>query len=379
MVSVQLVDNQIVHVINEDGSAVSHLEPKLTHQEHLRLFRTMLLVRATDSKAMNLQRSGRIGFYVPSFGQEACQVGSASVLKQEDWVAPAYREPGAALLRGYPVKLLIAQCFGNKADAQKGRQMPSHYGSAATNLITASSPVGTQIVYATGVAWAMKIRKDPRITLVYFGDGATSEGDFHVGLNFGGVFRLPCIYFCNNNGWAISVPREKQTASATIAMKAAAYGIEGARCDGNDILAVIQVTKQAASLARAGGGPTLIEAITYRMGPHSSSDDPSRYRSAEELEAWKKKDPIERYRRYLEKQGIVTQKDVKDLEADVSKEVEEAVSQVEGASAVAPETMFEDVFAELPYHLRLQRDGVLGEQKAGAVVEYEQAEGKFPL
>lgn len=379
MVTVTVPDDEIVQVIREDGTAVKHLEPKLSRQEHLKLFRTMLLVRATDTKAMNLQRSGRIGFYVPSFGQEACQVGSASVLQPEDWVAPAYREPGAALFRGASVKGLLAQCYGNSADTQKGRQMPSHFGAAEINLITPSSPVGTQINYATGVAWAMRLRKDRRVVLVYFGDGATSEGDFHAGLNFGGVFRVPCIYFCNNNGWAISVPRDRQTASKTIAIKAVAYGIEGARCDGNDVLAVVRVTREAEQRARGGGGPTLIEAMTYRMGPHSSSDDATRYRSAEELEAWKRKDPIERYRRFLAKNGVVDEAAAKELEAEVTREVEDAVAEVEAAGPVPPDAMFEDVFAELPYHLKLQRDAVLGERKAGSVVEYEQAEGKFPL
>jgi len=379
MVAVTVPSDDIVQVLREDGSAVSHLEPKLSSQDHQKLLRTMMLARATDTKAMNLQRSGRIGFYVPSYGQEACQVGSASALKPGDWVAPAYREPGAALFRGAPVKALLAQCYGNMADAQKGRQMPSHFGSSAVNLITPSSPVGTQIVYATGVAWAMKIRKDPKVALVYFGDGATSEGDFHVGLNFGGVFRVPCIYFCNNNGWAISVPRDRQTASKTIAVKAVAYGIEGARCDGNDILAVIRVTREAESRARGGAGPTLIEAMTYRMGPHSSSDDPTRYRPAGELEAWKRKDPIERYRQFLEKSGIVPAAKAKDLEQEVTKEVEDAVIEIEAEAPVPPELLFEDVYAELPYHLRLQRDSLLGERKAGSIVEYEQAEGKFPL
>lgn len=379
MVTVALPSEDILQVVREDGSSAANLEPKLTSQEHARLLKTMLLVRATDSKAMNLQRSGRIGFYVPSFGQEACQVGSASVLKPEDWVAPAYREPGAALWRGYTAKSLLAQCYGNSADAQKGRQMPNHYGARAQNFITASSPVGTQIVYATGVAWAMKIRRASTVTLVYFGDGATSEGDFHVGMNFGGVFRVPCIYFCNNNGWAISVPRERQTASKTIAVKAAAYGFEGVRCDGNDILAVIRVTREAEQRARGGGGPTLIEAMTYRMGPHSSSDDPTRYRSAEELEMWKRRDPIERYRRFLAATGMVAEAAAKDLEAACVAEVERAVVEIEAAGPVPPESLFEDVYAELPYHLRLQRDALLGEKKAGSVVEYEQAEGKFPL
>jgi pyruvate dehydrogenase E1 component alpha subunit len=379
MVTVTVPGEDVVQVIREDGTAHTHLEPKLTPQEHLRLLRAMLLVRATDSKAMNLQRSGRIGFYVPSFGQEACQVGSASCLTPEDWVVPAYREPGAALLRGFPVKHLIAQCYGNKADPQKGRQMPSHYGSRAINFVSPSSPVGTQITYATGIAWAMRIRRDPLVALVYFGDGATSEGDFHAGLNFAGVFKAPCVYFCNNNGWAISVPLKRQTASTTLAQKAVAYGFEGVRCDGNDILAVIAATKAAVDKARSGEGPTLIEALTYRMGPHSSSDDPTRYRSPEEIEQWKRRDPIERYRRYLEKKGLVTPDSVKELETSVAREIELAIAEVEAAPPLEPESLFDDVYEQVPYPLQLQREQLLGELRKGATVEYTQEEGKFPL
>jgi pyruvate dehydrogenase E1 component alpha subunit len=379
VVAVVVPGDEPLQVIREDGSAHKDLEPKMSTQEHLRLLRAMLLVRATDTKAMLLQRSGRIGFYVPSFGQEACQVGSASCLIPEDWVAPAYREPGAALLRGFPVKHLIAQCYGNTADPQKGRQMPNHYGSRTTNFITASSPVGTQITYATGVAWAMKIRRDPLVTLVYFGDGATSQGDFHVGLNFGAVFKAPCVYFCNNNGWAISVPLKRQTASKTLAQKAIAYGMEGVRCDGNDILAVIIATRAAVDKARAGGGPTLIEALTYRMGPHSSSDDPTRYRPAEEVEEWKKRDPIERYRRYLEKKGVVTAEAYKELETAATREVEQAIAEVEAASPVPPESLFDDVYADPPYSLQLQREQLMRELRKGSTVEYTQEEGKFPL
>ena len=379
MVAQLAPSDDVLQIIREDGSAHGHLEPKLSKEEHLRFFRTMLLVRATDSKAMNLQRSGRIGFYVPSFGQEAAQVGSSAAMKAEDWVVPAYREPGAALYRGFSVKDLIAQCYGNTADPQKGRQMPNHYGSAPINFVTPSSPVGTQITHAAGIAWAMRIQKHPLVTLVYFGDGATSQGDFHVGLNFAGVFKAPCVFFCNNNGWAISVPREKQTASKTLAIKAVAYGIEGVRCDGNDVLAVYAATKAAVEKARAGGGPTLIEALTYRMGPHSSSDDPTRYRSQQELDEWKRRDPIDRYRRYLEKKGLIDEAGAKALEAAAAKEVEEAIAAVERAPPVPPETIFDDVYAELPYHLQEQREALMRERKKGATVEYAKEEGKFPL
>jgi 2-oxoisovalerate dehydrogenase E1 component alpha subunit len=368
-----------LQVIREDGTAHERFEPKLSEKEHKRLLRAMMLVRATDTKSMNLQRSGRIGFYVPSFGQEACQVGSSAAMASEDWVVPAYREPGAALLRGFPVKALIAQAYGNASDPQKGRQMPNHYGYEPIHFVTPSSPVGTQITYAAGIAWAMKLRGDKLATLVYFGDGATSQGDFHVGMNFAGVFKAPCIFFCNNNGWAISVPREMQTASKTIAVKAVAYGMEGVRVDGNDVLAVLAVTRNAVEKAKAGGGPTLIEALTYRMGPHSSSDDPTRYRSAAELEAWKKRDPIDRYQRYLLKTGVVDEDDLKEYEAEVAKEVEDAIAAVERASALDPSTLFDDVYRELTPQLKQQREELMGERKGGPAVHYEQEEGKFPL
>ncbi len=379
MVTQVVPGDEPLQVLREDGTAHGHLEPKLTEKEHRRMLRAMMLVRATDSKSMNLQRSGRIGFYVPSFGQEACQVGSAAAVTDADWVVPAYREPGAALYRGFPVKHLIAQAYGNASDPQKGRQMPNHYGYEPVHFVTPSSPVGTQITYAAGIAWAMRLRGDKLATLVYFGDGATSQGDFHVGMNFAGVFKAPCVFFCNNNGWAISVPREHQTASETIAVKAVAYGIEGVRVDGNDVLAVLAATRNAVEKARAGGGPTLIEALTYRMGPHSSSDDPTRYRSAEELEAWKKRDPIDRYQRYLVKKGIVNDDDIAELEGEVTREVEEAIAAVERASALDPSTLFDDVFKDLTPQLKRQREELLGERKGGPTVHYEQEEGKFPL
>src|SRR5256886_10146817 len=182
--------------------------------------------------------------------------------------------------------------------------MPSHYGSKDVHLVTVSSPVGTQIPQAVAAAWAAKIRKDDIVTLTYFGDGATSEGDFHAAMNFAGVFKPPTIFFCKNNQWAISVPVTRQTASKTLAQKALAYGFDGVRVDGNDLLAVYAVTKAAVDKARSGGGPTMIEAVTYRIGPHSSSDDPTRYRSKEEVDAWAKRDPIERLRKYLELKGL---------------------------------------------------------------------------
>ena len=280
-----MVEEQLLRVLRDDGTADPATEPKIGDEDLKKLYRALVLVRTLDARMLSLQRQGRIGFYVPSSGEEALQIGSAAALRPEDWVFPAYREPGAALWRGYPIDKLVNQFYGNAEDLSKGRQMPNHYGDRDINLVSISSPVGTQIPHAVGAAWAMKIRGEPKVSLVYFGDGATSAGDFHVSMNFAGVFRVPCVFLCKNNQWAISVPLAKQTAARTLAIKAIAYGFEGVRVDGNDVLAVYAAVKKAVATARGGGGPTLVEAVSYRMGPHSSSDDPTRYRKAEEVES----------------------------------------------------------------------------------------------
>ena len=275
---------ELMQVLSNEGIVDQKTEPSIPKEDLLRLYRIMLLNRQLDERMMKLQRQGRIGFYLQSMGEEATTVGTAYVLKPQDWIFPCYREPGAAFIRGFSVKDFVCQLIGNAGDPVKGRQMPNHYAFKAGNYTSISSPVGTQIPQAVGAAWAAKIKKDPVVVLVYFGEGATSEGDFHVGMNFAGVFKTPCILVCRNNGYAISVPRSRQTASESIAVKAKAYGFPGVRVDGNDILAVIKATQDAANRARSGEGPTLIEAVTYRQGAHSSSDDPRAYRPDDEHE-----------------------------------------------------------------------------------------------
>jgi len=349
----------MLQVLREDGSADGALDPKLDDATLRRFYETMVLARTLDTRMLSLQRQGRIGFYVPATGQEGCQVGAASALEAEDWVFPAYREPTVALWRGFPLEKLIAQFYGNAEDISKGRQMPNHYGDKDVNFVSASSPVGTQIPQAVGAAWAMRLRGAKSVALVLFGDGATSEGDFHVGMNFAGVFKAPCIFFCQNNAWAISVPFERQTASDSIQAKAQAYGFEGTRIDGNDALAAHVATAQAVRRARSGEGPTLIEAVTFRMGPHSSSDDPSRYRAAEVVEAWKQKDPIERFRRYLERKGIWTAVWQEELAKRVDEKITEAVKRAEKVPPPPFEDVFTDVYADMPPHLREQMEGFL--------------------
>ena len=362
-------------IVEADGTFDAALDPKLPEKDLLSVYRSMLLVRTLDNRMLSLQRQGRIGFYVPSTGQEACQVGAAFPLKPEDWVFPAYREPGAALWRGFPLQALVHQFFGNAADLEKGRQMPNHYGNRDVNYVTPSSPVGTQIPVAVGAAWAAKIRGDKVVALVFFGDGATSQGDFHSGMNFAGAFKAPTIFFCQNNQWAISVPREQQTASKTLAIKAQAYGFEGVRVDGNDVLAVIEATDQAAVKAREGGGPTMIEAVTYRMGPHSSSDDPTRYRPAAQVEEWKRKDPITRFKAYLEKRELWDEIDDAALQKELDDQITEAVRVAEKAPPPALETVFTDVYADLPPHLREQMEEFMksGERRRPEISD------KFPL
>ncbi len=343
-------------VIRDDGHADPATDPKLSSDEILRLYRFMVLERTLDNRMLSLQRQGRIGFYGPSLGQEAAIVGAAFAMNPEDWIFPQYREPGAALVRGMPLAELVAQFFGNALDPIHGRQMPCHYVYRAGNFMSISSVVGSQIPLAVGAAWAAKIRKDPIACLVYFGDGGTSTADFHVGLNFAGVFKAPVVFLCNNNQWAISLPLRKQTASATLAQKAAAYGFEGVRVDGMDALAVVAAVREAQHRARAGEGPTLVEAVTYRLGPHSSSDDPTRYRDEKEVEVWRRRDPNEILRNHLVARGIWDGEADQRLLQELDDAITEAVHAVERAPPPPIDALFSDVYEETPWHLREQLD-----------------------
>ena len=249
------------------------LVPDIPDADCLRLYREFVKLRLVDDRYLKLQRQGRLGFYMQSTGEEAAQLGVAYALRQSDWVYPSYREPGIAFFRGYSISDFTNQLFGNDEDPIKGRQMPVHHSFRAGNYVSISSPVGTQIPQAVGTARAAQILKHDTVVSVFFGEGTTSPGDFHVGMNFAGVWKAPVIFVCRNNGWAISTPLAHQTASPSIAHKALGYGFPGLLVDGNDILAMITATRMAAARARAGEGPTLIEAYTYRRAAHSSSDD----------------------------------------------------------------------------------------------------------
>jgi TPP-dependent pyruvate/acetoin dehydrogenase alpha subunit len=251
--------------------------------------------------------------------------------------------------------MLLDQVYGNATDLAKGRQMPNHWVSRRLRIVSISSPIATQIPQAAGLAYSQKLKRERAATMVYFGDGATSEGDFHAGMNFAGVLRAPCVFFCQNNQWAITLPVERQTASETIAVKAKAYGFDGVRIDGNDVLLVYKTVKAALEKARAGGGPTLIEALTYRMGPHSTSDDPRRYRPEDALEPWRTKDPIARYERTLRGLSVIDDAEIERIAAECRDEVSRAVEEAERTGPPAPETIFEDVYARPDARLERQR------------------------
>ena len=287
----------LYRLVDEDGSLVGDAsEAALPDEAILRLYRWMVLERSLDERMITLQRQGRIGFYIGSIGEEATVFGTAAAMDERDWIFPCYREHGAALLRGMPLVTFLCDLLGNAGDAMKGRQMPCHEAWRPGRYASISSPIATEIPHAVGAAWAARLKGEEMVSLTYFGEGATSAHDFHTGLNFAAVRKIPVVFVCRNNGWAISVPREKQTASETIAQKAIAYGMRGERVDGNDLLAVHAATRRARARAAAGEGPTLLECVTYRVEGHSTSDDPRVYRPAELVEPWKKKDPILRVR-----------------------------------------------------------------------------------
>jgi 2-oxoisovalerate dehydrogenase E1 component alpha subunit len=347
----------MVQILGEDGNIIDkRKEPRIQESTLLKMFEMMVLVRLLDEKGMRLQRQGRISFNIPSTGQEATQIGAVAALKQNDWVVPAYREPGMAFYRGMPLRDLINHWFLNNQDPQKGRRLPGLFGSKELRFVNASAPIGTQVVHAAGIGFASQIKKEKDVNIVFFGDGATSSNDFHSGMNFGGVFKVPTIYFCQNNQWAISVPLSRQTAAKSIVDKAVGYGVPGVQIDGNDILAVFKTVKEAASKARKGGGPTLIEAITYRMGPHTSSDDPTKYRPKNELEKWKRLEPIGRFEKYLLEKGTITDQSRNEIRNKFDEEINDLISTAETLPPPPLETLFEDVYSDILPHLSEQLD-----------------------
>jgi pyruvate dehydrogenase E1 component alpha subunit len=321
----------LFQVLGENGRVRPELEPRLSSSDLRKLYSLMATTRAADLKALKLQRQGRMGTFAPSLGHEACQVGPAFAMQPKDWVFPYFRDLGTFLTLGLPLKNYYLYWMGN----EEGMRIPD-----GLNIFTISVPVGSQIPHAVGCGMAMKYRKEQAAALAYFGDGATSEGDFSEALNFAGVFETPNVFICVNNQYAISTPVSRQTAAKTIAQKASAYGFDGVRADGNDVLAMYALTRQALEKARSGGGPTLIEAFTYRMGNHTTSDDASRYRTESELNEWSRRDPIERFRLYLKGKGLWDEP----FENSVQKEAEDLISQAVEEAESAPPPRPEDLF-----------------------------------
>jgi 2-oxoisovalerate dehydrogenase E1 component alpha subunit len=287
-------------------------------------------------------------------GEEAAVIASAAALRDQDWIFPCYREVGAALYRGFSLQTYLDNMYGNANDVVKGRQMPDHVTARGVCFNSISSPIGTQITQAVGFAWASKLKRESNVTAVYFGDGATSSNDFHAGMNFAGVFQVPTLFLLRNNGWAISVPAEQQTHSRTYADKGVAYGIPAVRCDGNDALAVYAVTRSAVERALRGEGPTLIELVTYRVGAHSTSDDPNVYRDSATVEEQLRRDPLRRLRAYLERQRAFQAADQVALEERIQAELTGCIERAEAAQPPPLESVFEDVYEEMPAHLQEQ-------------------------
>src|SRR5712692_5509302 len=314
-------------ILDSDGALDDALDPRIPPDELKRMYRGMLLARRLDERMVKLQRQGRIGTFAPLKGQEAAQIGSVATLTPRDWMVPSFRETAAMLWRGWPIEKMLMFFAGY---LEGGQPAPGQRDLPIT------IPVATQLPHAVGLAYAAQYKDDDAVVMAYFGDGATSEGDFHEAANFAGVWHVPVVFVCQNNQWAISVPLKKQTNSRTIAQKALAYGFPGIQVDGNDLLAVYAATREAVARAREGEGPTLIECVTYRLGVHTTADDPSKYRSDDEVKAWERKDPLTRFVAYLEKKNLFEQGLEEQVHAEIEARLRGAVARRADEEQPAP-------------------------------------------
>ena len=321
----------------------------------LEFYRALCRIRGVDERMAALQRQGRIGFYGTCTGQEAVPVALGFALQDADWVFPALRESSVLLVRGFPLATYLAQVFGSARDVMKGRQMPSHMSGRAANVVSWSSSIGSQLTHAVGAAWAAKIRREPIVSAACLGDGATSSADFHAALNFAQVFRVPCVFVCQNNQWAISTPVARQCNTRTLAERALCYAMPAERLDGNDVCGLYLAFARAAERARRGLGPTFLECVTYRVGPHSTSDDPSLYRSEAEVSQWREKDPIVRLARALEQEGALDAARAARIHEELVSELDLALRTAEADPPPPRASLFDDVYAALPEHLLQQR------------------------
>lgn len=372
-----MATSEVISVIDPDGAAPGY-DHGLSNEELLHMYRAMVTTRAFDEVCVKLQRSGRIGFSIPNKGIEATQVGAASAFRKDDWFFPSYRDFGMALYHGVQPVDMMHNMFGNAKDSALGRQMPVHFSFVdPIRWVSISSPIGTHIPQAVGAAQAFKMRGEDSICMTSFGDGGTSSLGFHSGMNFAGVWKSPVVFVCQNNGYAISCPSSGQTASESYAVKGEAYGIPGVIVDGNDIFAVRKAVKEAADRARAGEGPTIVECVTFRMGGHSTSDDPTRYVPKELMEHWAARDPIMIFERVLFREGVLDDALKASMAAEAEATVDAAAKEAGATEAPGLETIFSDVYEEIPAHIRQQGEAAfdLAARKGGA----QDGGGEFPL
>ncbi len=346
-------------ILDEDGQVDQDLLPDLSDDVLKRMYEAMVRGRLFDEKRLQLQRQGRIGTFAPGTGQEACQVGAVAALDENDWMVPSFREATASLFRGNPLTGLLLYDAGYN----EGGRVPDHIKDLPVAI-----PVGSQIPHAVGLAYGERLQRgaEAGVALTFFGDGATSEGDFHEALNWAQLLKAPVVFVCQNNQWAISVPREQQTRSKTLAQKALAYGMPGIQVDGNDVFAVYSGVREAVERARKGEGPTLVECVTYRLSIHTTADDPSRYRSEEEVEEWEAREPVKRFQAYLLEKGVLEEGEVEDLEEQLQEEMDGAweATKKKMGELEGPVAMFDHVYAERPEYLEEQRRTFLEEEEA---------------
>ena len=349
----------LLQILDERSQADEARLPDLSAEALVRLFEGMLLSRLLDEQLLPLQRQGRISHYFEARGQEAGPIAGAHAILKTDYFVQGLREGAAALYRGLPLAKYIAQVLGTAHDAGHGRQMPCHVGSAKVRHVSTSSSVASQIPHAVGIAWAAKIRKERTVALCWFGDGATSEDDFHAGLNFAAVYKAPVVLVCQNNQWAVSTPVAAQTRSETLAVKGLAYAVPSLRVDGNDVLAMYATIKAAVDAARAGKGPTFIEAVTYRLGAHSSADDPTQYRDTAEHADWEKRDPLLRFGHWLAGQEVLSSEAQAATRSRIDNEIRAAITAEEAVGPPPVASMFDDVFARPTWLLEEQKAAYL--------------------
>lgn len=344
----QLLENAMgfKRAIDEDGRVVDEsLLPRIPEAELVEIYTYMARARVLDSWLLRLQRMGKVALHAPNKGQEAVAVGAAKPLRPDDWLFPSYRELGAYLVRGMTEEEILDRALSTIDDPLKGSDF-AIFGNRRYNLVPAPVPVGNQIPISIGAAYAMKYLGRDTVTLTFFGDGSTSRGDFHVGLNFAGVFKVPAVLVIQNNQWAISVPRARQTAAPTLALKGLAYGIPGVRIDGNDVLAVYKIVSDSIDRARAGGGPTLIEAVTYRLGPHTTADDPSKYRPEDEVKGMERFEPLTRFKKFLDSQGVLAIKEAEEIERDLDSRLEDIIRRVLSKPPLPKDVFFHHVYKD---------------------------------